>query len=266
MPPRSYIITAVVLVVLVAASLPPTMGYSILLWYWLFAAAACILAVVGVFRVINGLHAPLWIGVALALPGFAWAANRLYEMTSSVPDLGIYYTLRVAAYIALPAAAIGALRLVEMMSTPHALLRVGYGVLAVSVLLVGVESVAYATGSTFTNNALYATFARAVQVAATFVTYGAFFGAAVLITLRRNIERWTGAAISLISAYMLYKYVSSMFLISAYIRSRTISPLLLINEAAVWFEPLFMLVGAAAIWRMGSVLRARALPERFVQS
>jgi hypothetical protein len=258
MPPRSYVITAVVLAVLVAGSFPLTLGFSIILWYWLFAAAACMLAVVGVFRLRDGLHAPLWIGVALASPGFVWAANRLYDMTSSVPpQLAIYYTLTSAAYIALLAAALGALRLTEMMSAPHAAFRVGYGVLAVSALLVGVGWAAYVTGSTFTKSALFATSVRAVGVAATFVTFGAFIGVAVLITTRRNIERWTGTAISLISAYMLYKTISPIFLINLPGRG---------HGAAFWLEPVVMLVGGAAVWRMGSVLCAQALPERSVQS
>jgi len=47
MPPLSYMVTAVVLAVLVAVSFPLTMGFSIVFWYWLFAAAACILAILG---------------------------------------------------------------------------------------------------------------------------------------------------------------------------------------------------------------------------
>ncbi len=44
---------------------------------------ACILAVVGVFKIVNGLREPLWIGIALALPGFVWASDRLYQTFSS---------------------------------------------------------------------------------------------------------------------------------------------------------------------------------------
>src|ERR1700690_1240868 len=75
MPPRSYLITAVVLAGLVAVSVPLTLGFSIILWYGLFAAAACVLAVAGAFKVAAGLRAPPWIGVALASPGLVWAAN-----------------------------------------------------------------------------------------------------------------------------------------------------------------------------------------------
>lgn len=219
---------------------PRDFGISVILWYWLFAAAACILAIVGVFRVVGGLHAPLWIGVALALPGFVWAANRLYELTSSVPHLGIFFLFYWAAFLALVAAAIGALRLIETISTPHAAFRVGYGVLAASALLVGVGWVAYATGWAFTHNALYQTPTRALEIAAKLIAYGAFIAVAAVITMRRGIERWTGVAISLIGAYLLYKAVSQTFLLHVPGRGD----------------------GAAAIWRMGTVLRAQTLLER----
>jgi hypothetical protein len=81
MPPRSYLITAVVLAVLVAVSLPPILGFSIIVWRWLFAAAACILVVVGAFRAVHGLRGPRWIGGVLALPGLIWAANSFGMMS-----------------------------------------------------------------------------------------------------------------------------------------------------------------------------------------
>ena len=87
----------------------------------------------------------------------------------------------MAAHMALLAAAVGALRLVEMMSRPRAAFRFGYGLLAASALLAGVGLVAYATGWSFTNNALYATAARALAVAAALIAYGAFIGAGELI-------------------------------------------------------------------------------------
>ena len=258
MPPRSYVITAVVLAVLVVISFPLTLGFSIILWYWLFAAAACILAVAGAFKIANGLRAPPWIGVALASPGVVSAANKLFEMISNGIHPVIWIGFGVAARLALLAAAAGALRLVETMSRPRAAFRVGYALLAASALLVGVGWVAYAMGWIFTKNALYATSARAVGVAAILVEYGAFIGAAVLITMRRDIERWTGAAISLISAYMLYKAITPMFLIGI--------PGYRGDGPLFWMEPVIMLVGGAAVWRMGSVLRAQAPSERSGQS
>ena len=253
MPPRSYLITAVVLAGLVAVSIPLTLGFSIILWYGLFAAAACVLGVAGAFRVAAGLRAPPWIGVALASPGIVWGANSLYELMVTVPSLATASAFRMAADLTLLAAGAAALRLVETMSRPRAAFRVGYGLLAAPALLLGVTVLARVSGSGFTNDALYATLARAVSVAATSVSYGAFIGAAVLITMRRDIERWTGAVISLVGAATLCKALSLLF------------PGELLGGGdglLFWLQPVIMLVGGAALWRMGSLLRAQALAER----
>jgi hypothetical protein len=242
-------VTAVVLAVLVAVSFPLTMGFSIVFWYWLFAAAACILAIGGVIKIAYGLRASPWIGVALASPGFVWAANSLLGLISHVPA-PLSRTLSVAEFAAGLAAAVGALRLVETMLRPHAAFRVGYGVLAASALLIGVSLVASAIGLSFTRSAPYVTSARAVHVAAALVKYGAFIGAAVLITLRRDVEPWAAAAISLISAYMM----RAMFVVE------------FPGGLMFWLQPVLMLVGAAAVWRMGSVLLAQARQESYAQS
>lgn len=250
MPPRSYIITAVVLVVLAAISFPVTLGFSIILWYWLFAAAGCILAVVGAFKIAGGLGGPPWIGVALASPGFVWAANKLFVMISNGIHPVIWYSFEVAARLALLAAAAGALRLVEMMSRPRTAFRLGYGLLAASALPVGIGFIYY--GAIFPKPALYVT--RTVADAATLLAYGAFIGAAVMITIRHDIERWTGAVISLISAYLLYKAIRAMFLVE-----------FPSEDVMFWLQPVVMLVGGAAVWRMGCVLRAQAHSGRSAQ-
>jgi len=252
MPPRSYMVAAIVLVVLVAVSLPLTFGYSIILWRWLFAAAACVLVVAGAFRVVYALHAPPWIGVVLALPGLLWAADSLFGLMSQRP-IPLILTFSVAASLALLAAGAGALRLVETMSTPHPGFAVGYGVLAASALLLGIGLAAYAMGWNFTKGAAYLTSARALGVAAAFVKYGAFIGAAVLITMRHGIEPWAGAAISLISAYMLYSAVRVMLVVE------------LRGDLMFWLQPVLMLVGAAAVWRIGSVLGAQARRVSYAQ-
>jgi hypothetical protein len=35
---------------------------------------------------------------------------------------------------------------------------------------------------------------------------------------------------------------------------------------AFWLEPVVMLVGGGAVWRMGSILRTQALPQPAVQA
>jgi hypothetical protein len=249
MPPRSYIITAVVLAVLVVISMPLTLGFSILLWYALFAAAGCILAVGGAFKIASGLGAPLWIGVALASPGFAWAGNKLFEMMSNI-DLVIWAWFGMAARFAPLAAAAGALRLVETMSRPRTAFSVGYGFLAVLALLVGVGLMPHAT--IFTKTALYAMWT--VAVAAMLVECAAFIGVAVMITVRRDVERWTGVVISSISVYLLYQAIRP------YLGEYPA------DDVTFWLQPVVMLVGGAAVWRMGSVVRAQAFSEQSAQS
>jgi hypothetical protein len=256
MPPLSYVITALVLAALVAASIPMTLGYSIILWYWAFEGAACILAIVGVIKITSGLRAPLWTGIALAAPAFVWAANKLYEMPF-LPSRGVAIGFNVAAFFALLVAAVGALRLIEMISRPRAAFRYGYGVLAASALLTVVGLVAYLMGWSFTRSALYITPARVVAVSSMLLKYGAFIGAAVLISLRRNIEVWAAAVISLISVYFLYEAISAMFF--PIIPGRG-------DGLLFWSQPVVVLIGGAAVWRMGSILREQTFLERSVQS
>jgi hypothetical protein len=253
MPPRSYLITAVSLAVLVTVSLPLTFGFSIIVWRWLFAAVACVLLVVGAFRVVHGLRGPRWIGIVLALPGLLWAANSL-AMMNPVHSATLFIMSGWAAQLALLAAGGGALRLVETMSRPHTAFRIGYALLAAYGFVVGVGLVAYPMGLNFTKHALYATSARALFVAAAFVEYGAFIAAAVLVTMRRDIEVWAGAVISLIGLYILYGIVRPMFIVE------------LRGDTMFWLQPVLMLIGGAAVWRIGSILNAQAVSERYEQS
>jgi hypothetical protein len=245
MPPLSYIVTAIGLAALVAASFPLTMGFSIILWYWLFAAAAGLLATAGAFKIARGLQAPLWIGIGLASPGLVWAADHLHELIGQF-NLGIFSAFKTAAYLALLAAAACAIRLAETVSLPHIVVRIGYGVLAIAAFTSCFNLLAYAMGWTFIHNAAYATVARVVAVAATLVKYGAFIAAAALITLRRDVERWTGAAIGLVSAYMLYNALRPLFVADRFGQGDGLS---------FWLQPVIMLVGGAAVWRLGSLLR-----------
>ena len=100
MPPPSYVVTAVVLGVLVAVSFPLTMGFSIILWYWLFLVAAFVLVTGGVFKIAYGLHASPWIAVALVSPGFVWAAHSLLGLTGHM-SLPLNGTLGVTSSTAL---------------------------------------------------------------------------------------------------------------------------------------------------------------------
>jgi hypothetical protein len=259
MPPRSYLITAGVLAVLVAVSLPLTLGFSIIVWRWLFAAAAWILVVAGALRVVHGLRAPRWIGVVLALPGLLWAANSVKMMNPERTSATWFMMSGAATQLALLAAAGGALRLVETMSRPHVAFRFGYLLLAAYAFVVGIGLVDNFMGWGFARNALYAASERSLRIAATLVGYGAFIGAAVLVTMRRDIEVWAGAVISLIGVHMLYDTIRLMF-VAAELRVFVAADLMFL------VQPVLMLIGGAAVWRIGSVLNAQAVSERYAQS
>jgi hypothetical protein len=252
MPPRSYLLAAAALAVLVAVSLPLTLGFSIIVWHWLFAAAACILLVGGALRVVHGLRGPRWIAGALALPGLVWAANSFRMMSPEYSEIQFIIS-GTAAQLGVLAAAGGALRLAETMSRPHPAFRIGYALLAAYACVVSVDLVAQLRGWSFTSHPLYATSARALFLATAFLEYGAFVAAAVLVTARRDIEVWAGAIISLIALYMLYHTVQSILIVE------------LRGDTVFWLQPVLMLVGGAALWRIGSVLNAQAVSERYAR-
>jgi hypothetical protein len=247
------VIAAVVLVALVAVSLPLTLGFSVILWHGFFAVTACVLAVWGSNRAVYALGAPPWIGVALALPGIIWVVDTLVR-TVSMLGTPIWSMLTAATRLAFLAAAAGALRLVERMSAPHVAFRVGYGLLAASALVVGVSIVAQAAGWSYAKSPSYIVPARAVGIVAILIGYGSFIAAGVLITIRHGVEPWAGAAISLVSAYMIYDSIRQMFWVELPI------------DLTFWLRPVIMLVGGAAVWRMATVLRAQASGEIYAQS
>jgi hypothetical protein len=246
-------IAAVVLAALVAVSLPLTLGFSVILWHGIFVLVACVLVVLGATRAVYALGAPTWIGVALALPAIILVVHNLVMMVS-MPGPLIWSMLNAATRLAFLGAAAGALRLVERMSAPHTAFRVGYGFLAASALIVAVSLVAQAAGSSFTTSPSYIMPARAVGIAAILVGYGSFIASAVLITVRYGVEPWAGAAISLISAYMIYDTIRQVFVVEW--------P----SDLMFWLRPVIMLVGAAAVWRMATVLRTQARREIYAQN
>lgn len=250
MPPLSYIVTGGMLAALVAASFPLTLGFSIILWYWLFAAATCLLATVGAFKIARGLQAPLWLGITLASPGLVWAANHLHQLTSQL-NVTAFRVFDIASYLALLAAAACALRLAETISRPHMAFRIGYCILATAAFVACLNLLAYSMGWTFTRDPAYAMAVRVVVIAGKLVKYGAFIIAAMLVTSRYNVERWAGIVISLVSAYLLYESLKWLF-VTGFPRG---------DGMMFWLQPVVMLVGGAAVWRMGSVLRAAA-PQR----
>lgn len=251
MPPRSYLVTAAVLVALFAVSLPLTMGFAVIGWYWLFAAVACVLVVGGAVRIVHGLGAPAWIGIALASPGVLWAAGSLLNITSYRPTSVLWImAVSTVTNLAFPAAAAGALRLMEILSRPHVVFRIGYAVLAISVAVSVVSLINYFTGWSFTKNLFHAAYVRPLYFAVTLVQYGAFIGAPVMIAVRFDLERWIAVVIGLIGVFVVYETMRTMF--------ATGFP----GDTMFWLWPVFLLIGGAAVWRIGSLLHRQAAMQR----
>jgi hypothetical protein len=78
------------------------------------------------------------------------------------------------------------------------------------------------------------------------IEYGAFIAAAVLITIRHDLERWSCVAIGLVSSFLLYKTVYSLILLRPHEN---------VYGFVSWLEPVAIFIGAVAVWRLGIILR-----------
>jgi len=244
MPPAAYAIAAIGLAGLIVASMAVRPGLAIILWPWALATAACVLGIVGAFRIVVGVGAPRWTAAALVLPGYLWAVNAVKLLSDQPVSLMERVVFGAAAQLAFLAAAAGALRLVEWLLRPRAIFRAGYAILAGFAVFACVESALGISGWSFAKTAYWLTPFLAMRAAATVVAYLAFVGAALTLSMRRDGERWTGIVIIMIAAHMLYDAMRLTLVLE------------LRGHAESLFGSILMLAGAAAVWRMGALLRA----------
>jgi hypothetical protein len=252
MPPLSYIGIAIVLAVLVAGGFVDKLGWSVSLWYHWFYIIVCLLAVPGAVRIAHGLRARFWVGVALASPGLAIGCISLYGLINA-PNRPVSIAFHEAVYLALLASAAAAIHLAEAISGRRTAYRVAYWILALATITTCLDWLAGPMGWRLTGYFGYPLVAWAANIAAIFVKYGAFIGAAMLVVLRRDIELWTGIVISLISAYLLYRGLRPLFVDDGFTYYVGLT---------FWVWPGVMLVGAAAVWRMGSLLNTSTAQAR----
>jgi hypothetical protein len=246
MPPVSYIVAAVLLIGLVAISLPPTMGFAILYWYWIFGAAACLLAIGGAFLVRLGMRAPLWVGVALASPGIIWAATTSVDLFGSNSFYAAaHWYLSTGSLLASVAAAIASLRLVELIYSPRIFIKIGYGVLGLNALLEVATLGSRAVGWPFANIALFDAVARIVVWPAIVLKFGAFLIASASIVINRRVEWWTAAAIGFVSVVCFYDAARDLLQMEM--------------DGLIFFaKPGMLFIGAVALCRMGRLLLQQA--------
>jgi hypothetical protein len=252
MPPLSYIIIAIMLAALVAGGFPDRLGFSVSVWYQLFNLVTCLLVVPGAVRIARGLHARLWVGIALASPGLVCGAINLYALTTKL-NRPVSSAFNEVAYLALLAAAAAAIHLAETISGRRTAFRVAYWILAIAAVTTCLNWLVPSMGWRFTQDFGYASLAWTANTAAIFVKYGAFISAAMLVVIRRDIELWTGIVISLISAYLLYRGLRPLFVDDGFTYYVGLT---------FWVWPGVMLVGAAAVWRMGSLLNTSPVQAR----
>ena len=252
MPPRSYVIIATALAALVVGGFPDKFGFSVSRWYQWFDVITCLVAVPGAFRIARGLHARFWVGIALASPGLVCGAVNLYGLTNRI-NRPVSSAFNEVADLAVLAAAAAAIHLAETLSGRRTAFRVGYWILAIAALTTCLSWLGRPMGWIFTQDFLFALVGGTANIAAIFVKYGAFIGAAMLIVTRRDIERWTGIVIGLISAYLLYRDLRPLFVDDGFTYY---------VGWTFWVWPGAMLIGAAAVWRMGSLLHASPMQAR----
>jgi hypothetical protein len=258
MPPASYLLIALIMVVVVAAGLAATQGYGIFLFYVLFAAAACLLALIGVFRISHGLEAPFWIGLALAAPAFVWGLHRVFELiVSGSPFLTMSIGFRTVAALAATAAAAACVRLIELVSVSNAATRIVYGILALGALLTLVGIVQYAMGGsgTLTRNVVFSASAKWVRWPVVIVEYGALAVAPILVVVRRRVEGWV--LVPIVGLAVVEGYAAA-FPYHGFPRG----PLATFQGLWFWLKPVVYFVASAAIWRMGSVLLSQRREQK----
>jgi hypothetical protein len=249
MPPVSYIIAALALAGIVAGGLYATHGYAIFLFYWGFGAAAVVLALFGIVRISQALATPIWVPLVLISPLILWAAARLRDMFASPTILAatsVFFSFGEA--IALTAAAIGCIRLIELVSAPNSITRIAYGILAIVLLIQVFSLVQYAIGATWTRSPAYIAIMGWLRWPVIIAPYGAFIAAPVIVVVRRNIEWWVLIPIVGAAVWRLYPVVLGprIFGYSVF------------DGVLFWLQPVIFFIAAAAVWRIGSVLRAGA--------
>lgn len=252
MIPRSYIVIAGVLAGVVAAGLYATHMYAIFLFYWAFGAAAALLAFFGLVRIARAAQAPAWVGFALVSPFMVWAVERLRDMFASVAvfvSSSMY--LNMAAALVLTAAAMGCVRLIEIVSAPSGLTRAAYIILALSILVPLFNIVQYLVGATWTRSATYQDIMSWVRWPLVIVKYGAVIAAPIVLVVRRKLEVWTLIPIvglALFEAYPVF-FPRQTMVVGSY------------SGLLFWLKPVAFFIGAAAVWRLGTLLGAQRAVE-----
>ena len=240
MPPWSYIVTALVLCALLVLSFPLTLGFSIIAFYWLFQAAAWLLAAVGLARVSRNLPTPLWVIVALETPLVVKGVEQLVDLRPITP--AVVFALRLSSSLALSASAMGAIFLAGSLADRRRLAALTCALLAIHAAILAIPYALYFIGSSPLRFKAIGAVLSATDLLFFTIILGGFATAALLLAIRRELEAWIPVAIC---SVCLFQEVSR-------IQQGGRLP----SELSMWLTPVFFLIGGAAIFRAGSMLAA----------
>lgn len=164
----------------------------------------------------------------------------------------LYMTSSVLLSLSLIAAGAAALRLVEHSRGSHPAFKAGYAVLAAAAVLNCFQLAGYVLGMDLVVSPGYVLLIRIIAAPVMLVQYAAFAAAAITVAEKYRVERWTVAVICLICIVKALQALNSiMFPFGRY------------TEMFFWFEPLVLLVGGLAVWRMSTnVMSAAANRQR----
>jgi hypothetical protein len=245
MPPRLYVITAIVLAVIL-------FGSRLYPFYWLFATTAGVLTIVGVIRIGRGLRGPPWVGIGFAIPAMFWTAHALYDVYSR-PVLPEPVVPGLEGILANTIAGAAALYLLELITGRRTVFWLGYAILAGAALCSGVSLIGLFPGHGINfwfafDSAYYTFISRPLTLLGAVLPYLAYISLAIVVSLQRRLEIWVSVVVAAVGLFLIYKVGDLVLWI----------PMEGQHDGLIgWPEPVIMFVGAVAVWRLGALLSAQ---------
>jgi hypothetical protein len=251
LPPDRYVYIALALVGLFILSFKATMGFSIILFYVLFLAAASLLALGGIFRCGIALGAPKWVTFGLMSPLLVEIVGFL-TLRWGGSGLQLYRLMALIGPACRVASGVAAVRIIEIVYMRSRLTVAAYLILAALFVVDVARNLPVASLSETLRNFAGASWYHVVSVVDAGV-YGAIFASAALVVFTfREIEFWIVVAIGAVGleqvAYVALIPGPAPFALGG----------MQLTGILIWLKPVFLLIGAAALWRAGAMLHAES--------
>lgn len=251
MPPARYTYIALGLIGFFILSFKATMGFSIILFYVLFFAAAGVLALGGIFRCGNALAAPKWVTFGLMSPLLVQIVTYV-TLRRVGPDPQLYRLMALIGPACKAMAGVAAVRIIEIVYERNRLTVAAYLVLAALFVVDVVKNLPIASLGDTLRNFAGAAWYHVVSVVDAGVYWAVFASAALVVFTFREIELWIVVAIGVVGleevAYVALIPGPAPFALGG----------MQLTGVLIWLKPVFLLIGAAAIWRAGAMLHAES--------